>query len=133
MPAIYPVFEKPLSSAEGFGGHSLSRGLEELDNLAQTLGLMPLSGFIDSNTMAREVFDDEELAGIDLPPVQWFEASEGLRTVSGLLAFISEQSDKSLSMFGDAVSAIETDLQQLAGLLEEALRSSNRFHLLVDI
>jgi len=125
MPAIYPVFEKPLSSAEGFGGHSLSRGLEELDNLAQTLGLMPLSGFIDSNTMAREVLDDDELAEIDLPPVRWFEASEGLKTVSGLLTFISEH--------GDAASDVETDLRQLRELLEEALPTSNHFHLLVDI
>ena len=67
MPAIYPVFERPLPDADNFSGNFLSRWLRNLDETASSIDLTPLSRFIDSNTMASEVLDDEQIADIAVP------------------------------------------------------------------
>jgi hypothetical protein len=90
MPAIYPVFEKLLPTADSFNGNSLSRCLPQLDGIATNTKVAPLSSFIDSNTMARDVLDDEQLANMKVPPVRWLQPEDGLLTVRRILAAIQE-------------------------------------------
>jgi len=125
MPAIYPVFEQKIESADNFAGHSLSRSLEELDAIAANLGLTPISQFIDSHTMAADFFDEGEMEGIEIPTVQWHDAAKGLATVKGLYDYFQADSDTS--------NGVLDDLHSLIQLLEKAVALSTGFHLLVDI
>jgi len=128
MPAIFPAFEDKVDSSEDFGGHGRSDGLEQLDALAATLGLTPLSHFIDSHAMAESFFDEAELADVSVPPVQWHAAEVGLATAKGLYDYLqANPSDTSVS------NAAQEDLRNLAALLARAMQSSIGFHLLVDI
>ena len=81
MPAIYPVFERPLPGADSFNGNSLSRCLTQLDEIAAVAKVPALSRFIDSAAMAYEVLDEEQLGAIAMPPVKWIQPEEGLLTL----------------------------------------------------
>src|SRR5215813_1884138 len=85
MPAIYPVFEKPLTGSDSFNGNALSRCLPQLDELAAKLKVTALSHFIDAATMAHEVLDDEDIAAMAALPMKWLRPEDGLLTVRGLL------------------------------------------------
>ena len=133
MPAIYPVFEKPLPDANNFNGNFLSRWLRNLDETASSIDVTPLSRFIDSNTMAREVLDDEQITDIPVPPVRWHRAEDGLAVVRGILSTIELKDARFHSRRGNETEAVVRELRQLEGLLVSAALYSNRFHLLVDI
>ena len=133
MPAIYPVFERPLPEANKFNGNFLSRWLRNLDERASSIDVTQLSRFIDSNTMASEVLDDEQLANIPVPPVQWHRAEDGLVVLRGILSVIEPNDARFHSRRGDEREALVRELRQLEDLLVSAAHDSNRFHLLVDI
>jgi hypothetical protein len=81
--AIYLVPEPSLVEIPVIGGKALSNALEDLDILALTLGLEPLSSFLHITN------DELENAGIDfmdflIPQAQWFEAENMLETVFAL-------------------------------------------------
>ncbi len=133
MPAIYPVFKKPLPNADNFNGNSLSRCLPQLDGIATNTKVTPLSGFIDSNTMAREVLDDEQLANIKVSPVKWLQPEDALLTVRRILAASQEGDIRFQSRRGDDTDSVINELKQLEALLVLAADEGNRFHLLVDM
>jgi hypothetical protein len=133
MPAIYPVFKKLLPTADSFNGMSLSRCLPQLDEIATNTKVTPLSRFIDSNTMARELLEDEQLANMKVPPVSWLEPEEGLLTVRRILAAIQEGDIRFQSRRGDDTDRVISELKQLEALLVSAADEGNRFHLLVDM
>lgn len=133
MPAIYPVFERPLLDATSFSGNFVSRWLRSLDEIASSIHITPLSRFIDSHTMAHEVLDDQQLDDILVPPVQWYNAEDGLVVVRGILNAIEPKDVRFQSRRGDEVEVLVRELRQLEGLLDSAAQASNRFHLLIDI
>ena len=133
MPAIYPVFERPLPGADSFNGNSFSHCLTQLDEIAGIAKVTALSRFIDRATMAYEALDEEQLGAIAVPPVKWIQPEEGLLTVRGIMDMIGLAKIRFHSQRGDDTEGVLTDLQQLENLLLSAAGEANRFHLLVDM
>ena len=103
--AIYPAFNPPVPEAQlGSDGKLLAKHLETLDQLAEVAGVSPLSSFMDQREplTAEEYEDivdiDEFMASWD----EWFAASEGRRTVKGILSVLREPSSQ-VCLTGDAV------------------------------
>lgn len=70
---------------EGFVyGQDLPKMSDELDALAEELGVRPISAFLDDS----EMIDDEEREEVGLPPAKpkWESVEDGLRTIRALLA-----------------------------------------------
>lgn len=128
MSGIYPVFEQVLPTADNFNGKGLSGDLDKLDDLADRLGLITLSEFIDARSMALEVLEEDQLPA-NCPPVRWFSAREGLATVHGLLVCLEQHPE----LLSQSRTWIIEDSKQLATLLHEAKGQTIRFHLMVDI
>src|ERR1700674_4878122 len=105
MPAIYPVFERPLPRADSFNGNSLSRHLRQLDEIASAIKVSLVSRFIDNSTMAHELLDDE-LAAMSVPQVEWYDARDGLLTLHGILAAIQQSDARFHSRRGDDTQAL---------------------------
>src|SRR5262245_27557882 len=125
MPAIYPVFEKPLAGSDNFNGNSMSRCLPQLDELAATVKVTPLSRFIDARTMAEEVLDDEQISAMAVPPVQWLQPEEGLLTVRASRIAVEETNRRLHSRRGDDTEAVLAELKQLEDLLVSAATEDN--------
>jgi hypothetical protein len=84
--AYYIVLEKEIDGVDTMmDGKSLSRHIESLDAVARELLVRPLSEFIsmDADAVADVLGDDAE--GIEVPPLQQFQAQDGLATVRALL------------------------------------------------
>ena len=133
MTAIYPVFEKPLTGSDTFNGNSLSRCLPQLDEMAVAIKVTPLSRFIDSHTMVHEVLDDEAIAAMAVPPLEWLKPEDGLLTVRGILLTAEETNARFHSRRGDDTAVVLRDLKELERLLVSAADEANRFHLLVEM
>jgi hypothetical protein len=102
---IYLAFNPPVPEAQlGSDGKLLAKHLETFDQLAEAAGVSPLSSFMDQREpLAEEDYEDiadihEFMASWD----EWFAASEGRRTVKGILAVIQEPSNP-VRLTGDAV------------------------------
>lgn len=119
MPSIFPVIENSESSPD-FAGHALSEHLEELDELAEQLGITTLSEFV---YVDPGIFED---LGMDEFPEQeeWYSAADGLKTIKTLLAKLPESL---------ADEALSEDLDSLQEILAAASESGARWHLEHDI
>lgn len=128
--AIYPVFESDLPEydAGAIIGKALSRQLEQLDDIAEQLDVMPLSQMIDGRTMAEMTLGEDDDFVATLPPVQWHPASAGLATLRALLRHLEAHPDAV-----EDVSATSKDLRDIETVLEIAENRQIRFNLLVDI
>ncbi len=84
--AYYIVLEKQIEGLDTMmDGKCLSRHIEFLDAAARQLGVRPLSEFtsMDADAVADILGDD--VAGIEVPPLQQFAAHDGLATVRALM------------------------------------------------
>jgi len=119
MPSIFPVIENSDASAD-FAGHALSDRLEELDELAEQLGVTTLSEFV---YVDPGIFEDLEM---DEFPEQeeWYSAADGLKTIKALLAKLPASL---------ADGALSDDLNNLQEILAVASESGARWHLEHDI
>lgn len=90
--------------------------------------MVSLASLIDARTMALQVLDEDQLPA-NCPPIRWYSAEEGLLAVQGLLFYLEEHAER----FADMQASVVAELGKLAVLLEEAQKSSNKFHLLVDL
>ena len=130
MPSLYIVLEKKIPEADTYvNGNSLSKHNDELERIAQKLGVRPLMSFFSMSN--EELSSLEEEYAIDLGKAKsrtadtWFTAEEGLRTVNALLGNLS------VSKLKDA-ARVEADLREFAGVLELARANGIRWHLAVD-
>jgi hypothetical protein len=117
----------PGIDASSVGGKFLARNLDWLDEAAKQSGVRPLSELISVNPEEAAAFlESEDGDTSDLPPPseQWFDASEGLRTIEALLQHI--ESRKS------ADERLLHDLKECHQVLERAKREDVRFHFTVD-
>ena len=84
--AYYIVLEQEIAGLDTtMDGKILARMVEDLDEVAEELGVQPLSDFvsIDPET-ARELVEGEG-EDLDLPPPANFSAADGLATVRALM------------------------------------------------
>lgn len=124
--ALYAVVDKG-SAAESarMDGKALSGAIEQLDAVAEELGLPKLSTFLS--------MDPEEVAAVggldpaDLPPMQWFAPAKALPTVRALL----EHVEKHPKAVGSA-KRVTADLKALEELLVLAQKKKAKFRLAMD-
>jgi hypothetical protein len=122
--ALYIVLEKEIPGVDTMiDGKMLSRAEKDLAGAAKRLGVRALMEFF--STSADEVSDllGEDAAGIEIPPVQWFSATEGLKTVQALLGEAESSPD---------LKGAKDDLLGCERVLKEAEKHGVRWHLAVD-
>jgi hypothetical protein len=110
---------------------------EELDALADRLGVAKLSSFYDNSALAEalaEEFDDPDVAG-SLPPEVWFEAEEGRRTLAALVNELRERPESLRFTLDSSRShwpqALTEELAYCLSALSEAAAQRGKFHLLI--
>ena len=125
--AYYPVFEREipgLNPATAVSGKSIAKAIEALDKLAKRLGVTPLSAFYSESSeetfanIGEDVPDD-----IEEPPIQWFNAAEGLATIRAIASHLrSNPGDGGApkGSFGSKPSAAEmlADLEKRAAKIK---------------
>jgi hypothetical protein len=124
--ALYIVLEKDVDFDYFVNGKVLSRVEPQLAELAEELGVPSLMSFFSVSPEEAEAFDID-LDEIEIPPAQWFDAVEGLRTVRALIDHL-EGSPDSLAN----TDAILRDLREYEKVLGQADAQKVRWHLAVD-
>ena len=127
-------------------GKSLLKAGDELERLAKSLEVTPLSSFLSTDPneafqlmeVPDEYFDEEtggydhaaveEWLGFDMPEETWFGPSHGLMTVRALLGHLL----KDASGIPDSEGVIQ-DLQDCERVLEALEESGIRWHFAADI
>lgn len=132
MPSLYIVLEQevPGFDAAYISGKALSASEKALAGIARQVGVIPLMEF--------HSVEPEELAGMikesggdpstmNLPPLEWFDARDGLATVRALRDYLTKN-PQSLPN----TSAAEEDLIACERVLAGAQERGLRWHLAVD-
>jgi hypothetical protein len=130
--ALYVALEKvvPGFDASSVCGKFLAKAQTSLDSIAKQQGITPLEEFISTAPEDLLAFLEDEGGvpeGVEIPPEEWFEPSEGLTTVRGLLHHLRH--DPSAIRHARDVC---DDLEAAARLLAAAAEQGVRFHLAVD-
>jgi hypothetical protein len=113
-------------------GRSLARHEDALEKLALNLGVRPLIEFFsaDENSMAlliEEGAGDQELLR-RLPPPQWYQPADGLKTVQALLQALRDDPQQ----LGTEGKQVLSELKEYAEVLEKAGDREMRWHLAVS-
>src|SRR5436190_964578 len=130
--AIVITLEKELPEAQAEyaktkSGKAIARELDRVDLAARSCKVEQPSSLLSENPevlaaqMLEEGFDPSKMR---LPPEHWFPASEGLKTVRGLMAWITPDR---LNDFKQP-NPILKDLKAAEALLAAADTASVRFH-----
>jgi hypothetical protein len=120
--AFYIVLEgeHPLPDVDGKG---LARAWDALEPLCDLLGVASLMSFFSMSEATQRHFDFEEA---HLLQEEWFSATEGLKTVQSLLAYLQDHEVAGVS------SNTITDLQNFERALALAEQEDVRWHLSID-
>jgi hypothetical protein len=110
--------EVPPYGTLGNDHNLLVRKQRNLDQLAEANGLTPLSQF---ENYAPEDFD-AETQPVDMPPLQWFSATDGLAALTALVDYLTGHPEA----LRDS-EAVITELEQIADELQTADRIGVRF------
>lgn len=122
--ALYIALEEKIPGVDTMvDGKMLSKAEEHLAQAAERLGVRPLREFFSMSADEAQALLGEDVAGIDVPPAQWFPAEEGLKTVDALLGVIHESPD---------MKAAKEDLLGCQRVLREASKHGVRWHLATD-
>jgi hypothetical protein len=118
------IFESDVPRHGTLGGDNptIEKAKKKLDRLAKSAGLRSLDEF--------ESYDPEDVAGsfdmevedLNMPPVQWFEAKDGLAAVQALLAHLRAHAD-AIARQADVVR----DLGEIEKELKDAVKAGVRF------
>lgn len=126
---IYPIFNPDLAGVVfQLDGKALLRQLHPLDQIARSLGRLPLSSFTDSREVPED-FDGspdelEELLG---PWDEWYAASGGLASAEQLASALRAHPTLAAGLRdSDDICA---ELDELARCLGAAVQSEVRFRL----
>ena len=127
--ALFITLERefPGIDAGSVNGKFLSRNLDWLDEVAHKLTVRSLSSLISVNPEeAAAFFEGEGADPADLPfrAEEWFDASEGLRTIDALLEHTKSLRPDDQQLLRDLI-----DCQRL---LDRLRKENIRFHFAVD-
>jgi hypothetical protein len=127
--ALFITLERqiPGIDASSVGGKLLSRNLDWLNEASGKLNVRPLGDLISVNS--DEAADFLEGEGMDtgelsIPPEQWFDADEGLKTLGALLLHTESTKPEQKNLLEDLRSCMQ--------VLERAKQNDVRFHFAVD-
>ncbi len=113
-------------------GRALARHEDALERLALRLGIRPLIEFFSADENSMSLLIEEGAGNPDLirrlPPPQWYSASDGLATVTALIAVL-EQDPQLLGTEGQQVLG---ELQEYARVLAKCMSAGVRWHLAVS-
>ncbi|MGD0942033.1 MAG: hypothetical protein ABR905_20250 [Terracidiphilus sp.] len=113
-------------------GHAVARNEDDLDRLAVRLNVRPLLEFFsaDEDSMALLVEQGAEEAEWKrpLPKPQWFDASDGLLSVSALIGFLGT----SPTALGSETQSVLVELRQYQRVLRKAALRGLRWHVSVS-
>jgi hypothetical protein len=123
--AWYIVLERKIPGFPHFtGGKALARMGDQLEAIAEKEGVRPLMKFFSISAEEYSAIAEPEWpAAPELPPLQWFSAEEGLRTVRALTE---------AAKTGAFDQRVIDDLVELGKILEIANQHHVRWHLAVD-
>ncbi|MGD0097647.1 MAG: hypothetical protein ABSB60_14230 [Terracidiphilus sp.] len=113
-------------------GNALARNEDALERLAGRLNVRPLLEYfsVDEDSMAvlveQGVEDTEWMR--PLPKSQWFDASDGLLTVTALIGFIASAP----AALGSETQPVLKELSQYQRVLRKAALCGVRWHLAVS-
>jgi hypothetical protein len=105
-------------------GKAVARVADLLDSVAKQKGLPTLMSFYSVSPDELAGFASDH--GVSLkkpPPLKWFSADDGLRTINGLLDYAENQK---------LDARVVTELQEFKVVLETAKRNGVGWHLAVD-
>ncbi len=130
--ALYIALEKeiPGFDASSVCGKHLEKAQAKLDGVARERGLTALGDFLSTDPEDVRAFFGVEGGmpeGLQLPAEQWFDPTEGLRTVRGLLSYVRENPAGVSRARG-----VREDLEAAEAVLLAATQHGVRFHLAVD-
>jgi hypothetical protein len=113
-------------------GQALARNEDALERLAERLKVSPLLDFFsaDENSMAlllEQGAGNPEWAS-HLPQPQWFSATDGLLTVSALIAFLAA----SPAALGSETQSVLGELQEFERVLRKAAQRALRWQVAVS-
>ena len=120
LPEASAAYEKSKS------GKALARETDKLDSTARRKSVMPITSLLSESATAliaqlkEEGFDPSKMR---LPPEQWFDAAEGLKTVRAVADYVSAN----LNDFKQP-NPILRDLKAAEALLTAAEAAGVRFH-----
>jgi hypothetical protein len=129
MPSFYIILEKRIPNADIYvNGSFLSRNSDELERMANRLGVEPLMEFFSISSGEVVALMEEYASDFKKPDAdqeKWFTAEEGLRTVSAILLGLDTSKL-------DHLDRIEAELREFEKVLELAKANGVRWHLGVD-
>jgi hypothetical protein len=120
LPAAVAAYAKPGA------GRALARESDRLDSAARARYVSPLTALLsESHAMLAEQMREEGFDPLKmrLPPEQWFDAAEGLKTVRALAEYVTAR----LNDF-KYPNPILRDLKAIELLLVESEAAHIRFH-----
>jgi hypothetical protein len=113
-------------------GHALARNEDALERLAERLNVPPLLEFFsaDENSMALLL---EQGAGNPewarhLPQPQWFDPTDGLRTIRALMDFLATAP----AGLGSETPSVLIELREYERVLSKTFKHGLRWHLAVS-
>ena len=119
--AYYIVLEKEIDGLDTMiDGKAISKNIEILDQAAEKLGVRPLSNFFSMDNDAVADVLGEDMANLEIPPMEQFSAEDGLKTIRALLPR------------PEAQPAIE-DLSACERILKVAAEHGVGWHFQIDI
>lgn len=136
MGVAYFISPEPYPESAGridcdVNGKTLAKlGDARLDRVCREAGVRTLSEFFSQNPDEALAFMEEE--GLDpppggMPPEEWFDAGEGVRTFRALLARAPELANRRYTA-DDVTAELERFIEVLTALHERSIR----WHLTVD-
>jgi hypothetical protein len=129
--ALFIILEKEIPEFDSFvNGKALCNAEPDLAKIATDAGLQPLMNFFAVEpSMMEEFFGEEEFENHNFPAleVKWYEASEGLVTINGLLNYLKHNPNA----LPKADKVID-DLEDFVRVLKKAEQHQVRWYLSGD-
>jgi len=113
-------------------GQALARNEDALGRLAERLKVDPLLEFFSADEDSVALLLEQGTGNIELahplPKPQWFDASDGLLTVSALIGFLNSNP----TALGSETQPVHLELKEYQRVLRKAALRGLRWHLAVS-
>ena len=128
--ALFIVAEWDVPGFDVFVNGKALGHAKHLDRLAEHAGVRPLMAFFSLDPLEAASFLEDE--GVEppeggFPPLEWYSAEDGLKTVRRLLSYLAEHPN-----VGPDVPALVEDLRESESVLSRLASEGVRWHLAVD-
>jgi hypothetical protein len=126
---LYPAYNPHVPAAKfDADGKTLAREADTLDEIAEELGLSPLTAFADRREVPENFQGDpDELDELLGEWTQWFSVRNGMKTVKGLREAISK--DRSLARRLKRPQDVLDELEELQKSLSVAQLAKAKFRI----